>query len=731
MHTRCSTKCLTVHGAGEGLYYFKHLQASRASAHEFEVSSALSVSANLHALDDGKQIHAFIVKNNIVMDVAAWNSLINFYFKCGSVCDAEKVLDEMSERDVYTWTVLVNGYALNGNLREAMDCFDKMPWRNTVSWNSVISACQREGCDKMAMQMFNRMRREAEVPNNLTFVAVLKACSCLLVLENGEGIHGCMVKSWWTKDVLAGCTLMDMYAKCGDDVSDVWKAFGDIENKNVVSWSILLAGYTQNGKIEEAEGIFCGMVERNVVSWNVMIAGYVQNGLQDRAFRLFGDMVRINVKPNTFTLTSLMSGCSNPRYAKTGESFHGYVIQVGLETEISICNSMITMYGEQGNVGHARLVFDMMPQYDVVSWTAMVAGYVSNGDLFEARRMFDSMPEKNLIAWNTMMFAYLQNGKNIAVDNPHKLHDLFISVDDALMFFHEMETSNVKPDHFSYNCALSACASVGAVELTRTTHCKALKRGFESDVGVRNALITAYGKCGCIREAEKIFSGMNSPDRISWNALLTGYSQNGRGNKALDFFEVMQKSGIEPNHVTFISLLSACSYIGEVKKGQRFFDEMVNTHGISPTKEHYACMVDLLGRAGLLSEAEAIIRKMPIEPDAAVWGALIGACKMHENPTIGRRAANQIFTLEPDNSAAHIALAKTFAAARMWDDVAEARTIFKEKKLLKEPGCSWIEIRNQKHAFLSCGITHLQNNLIQETLSSLYCNMKDRLCTTF
>ncbi|KAJ0971678.1 hypothetical protein J5N97_019637 [Dioscorea zingiberensis] len=287
MSTTCSMKCLRethqlrplrlMHGSGEVVCYFKHLQELGASPDEFAVSSALSVSANLHALDDGRQIHAFVVKKNVAMDVAARNSLINMYVKCGSVDDAEMVFDEMPERDVYTWTVMVNGYALNGRLSQAMDCFDRMPWRNTVSWNSVISACQREGCDEMAMEMFNKMRRQGEVPNNLTFVAVLKACSCLQILEKGEGIHGCMVKSWWTKDVLAGCTLMDMYAKCGVHVSDVQKALEDIKEQSIVSWSILLASYAQNGKIMEAEGIFHGMLERNVVSWNVMLAGYVQN----------------------------------------------------------------------------------------------------------------------------------------------------------------------------------------------------------------------------------------------------------------------------------------------------------------------------------------------------------------------------------------------------------------------------------------------------------------------
>jgi len=150
---------------------------------------------------------------------------------------------------------------------------------------------------------------------------------------------------------------------------------------------------------------------------------------------------------------------------------------------------------------------------------------------------------------------------------------------------------------------------------------------------------------------------------------------------------------------------------------------MGKDHGISPGKEHYTCMVDLWGRAGLLYEAEALIKKMPVEPDATLWGALLGACKMHGDPVLGRRAADQIFRLEPNNSAAHVALAETFAAAKMWEDVAGVRAMIKGKRLLKEPGCSWIDVRNRKHVFLSGSHCYLKKDFIYESLSILYNNM--------
>ncbi|XP_026662816.2 pentatricopeptide repeat-containing protein At2g13600-like [Phoenix dactylifera] len=701
----------------DGLQLFRKFQTSGFDPDEFTLSRMLSISANLNALDEGKQIHNLIVKKNLAVDVAVNNSLINLYFKCKSVGDAEMVFSCMPERDVYTWTVMVSGFAMSGSLEKAMDSFNKMPCRNTVSWNSMISAYQSEGYDEMALDLFYKMREQGEAPNKPTFLAVLKACASQHLLETGQGVHCCLVKLAWIKNVDIRCTLMDMYVKCGE-LLDVQRVFNEISEHNVVSRSILVAGYAQNGKIEEAERIFSGLLERNVISWNVMIAGYVQNGMLDRAFGLFIDMIKDDVRPNCFTLTILLSGCSSSKFTRSGKKFHGYVMKVGLQSNISIGNSLITMYGEQGNVGYARLVFDTMPQYDVISCTAIVAAYTSNNDVAEARNVFDQMPQKNLISWNTMMFGYLQNSKHIETNTVTGMTNL-----DALSFFYEMEQSELKPDQFSYNCALSACAAIGALEQARAIHCRAIKRGLITDLGVGNALITVYGKCGALNEAEMIFHTMTNPDMISWNALLTGYSQNGRGSEVLDFYEKMQNSGVQPNHVTFISLLTACSYLGEVVKGQQFFYAMEKEHSISPTKEHYACMVDLLGRAGHLKDAESIIVNMPIEPDAAVWGALLGACKIYGDTVIGRRAADQFFHLEPNNSSAYIALAETFAAARLWEDVANLRAVMKEKRLLKEPGCSWIEIRNQKHMFLSGDSCHQQKDSIYATLYGLYSSM--------
>ncbi|WOL19994.1 hypothetical protein Cni_G28796 [Canna indica] len=705
----------------EGLRLFKWFQTMNLNPDEFMLSNILSMSASLNALKEGRQVHAFIVKKNVAMDVAVSNSLINLYIKCDSMNDAETVFDTMPVRDVFTWTGMVSGYALNGRLEKAMDFFNKMPTRNTVSWNSMINAYQREGCNDMALELFSRMKAQGEAPNDLTYVAVMKACSTLKQLEE---IHCCLVKLGWIRNVRVGCTVLDMYVKCGG-LQDIQRAFHDIGEHNVVSWSILLGGYAQNGKILEAEEIFKRMIGKNVIAWNVMITGYVENGMQDKAFSLFVEMKNDGMKPNSFTFTSLISGCSNPQFVRSGKKFHGYVVKEGLESNTSVCNSLITMYAEQKNVGDARLIFNLMFGYDVVSWTAMVAAYILDGNIDEAHAIFDRMPMKSLISWNTMMFGYMQHSRSTEAYSLDRMRH-----SKALMFFYNMEKSVVKPDHFSYNCVLSVCASIGALVQARAIHCRIVRRGYESDLGVGNALITVYGKCGALSEAELCFKTITFPDKVSWNALLTGYSQNGQGDKVLNFYEQMQRSKVAPNHVTFISLLSACSHLGEVKKGMEFFQQMEKDHGISPTREHYTCMVDLLGRAGYLDEAESIIAKMPIKPDSVVWGALLGACKMYGDPAIGKRAADQILLLEPDNSSALVSLAETFAGARMWKAVAQVRALMKEKKLLKEPGLSLIEIRDQTHTFLSGDCCIQEKDLIHEMLHSLYGNMIEESCAT-
>ncbi|ERN09103.1 hypothetical protein AMTR_s00014p00090010 [Amborella trichopoda] len=711
----------------EGLALFRELQASRLDPDEFTVSNVLTISANLNALEEGKQIHGFIVKKGFVLDVTVSNSLINMYSKCACMDDAERVFEAITQRDVYSWTAMVSGYAQNGKTEAAMKLFNEMPQRNVVSWNAMIGGYQQEGDNISALAKFVKMLKEREKPNQSSFVSVLKACAGLQTIETGKQIQSYLIKSGTEADAHVGTAIIEMHAKFGDIIS-AHKSFEASEH-NVVSWSVLVGAYTQNGYITEAASLFQEMPKKNVISYNIMVSAYVQNELKTEAFSLLSDMIKAGVRPNEHTLSSLLNSCSGKN--KTGFGLHGFAIKMGFEVDISIGNCLVTMYGEQRCMNNAYMVFQSMPRHDVVSWTAMVSAYLTNQRIEEARQTFESMPQQNLISWNTMISGYLQAGK-ITVDPMSETSitvtytkDPLSGAEDALTLFYKMEQSGIRPDNFTYNCALTACAAIGALHQASTIHAITIHRAYDSDKGVTNALMAAYSKCGSLQNAEQIFNNLEEPDTISWNTLITGYAQNGQGNHVLEFFNEMLKSGIEPNHVTYVSILSACSYIGEVEKGREYFESMSRDHGLNPRRDHYACMVDLLGRAGHLKDAMTLIKDMPFEPDSVVWGALLGACQLHSDPELGRQAAEKILELNPDSSGTYATLSNIFAGAGMWEDAARVRTAMKGQQLQKKPGCSWIEIRGYKQLFLAGDRSHPQRDSILAALSDLYINIKE------
>ncbi|CAN6453031.1 unnamed protein product [Victoria cruziana] len=710
----------------EGLNLLGDLYNMGVEPNEFTLSNVLLGCSNLEALEEGKQIHAFVVRGGFSLDLAVCNSLISFYARCGRIEHAKLVFDNMPDKDVYTWTAMITGYAQNGRGGDAARLFDVMPQRNVVTWNAMICGYHEQGEDEMSMEMYVHMLRKGQLPNSSTLSVILKCCVCVLEFGKGMQVHDQAIKLGISSNVFVGSAIVDMYAKFGCMVESQ-KAFDEILEQNVVSYSALASGYAENGDILVAADLFNQMPEKNLVSWNFMIAGYVHNGLQAEALDLFSDMIRANVRPNQFTLSVLFSACASPRASREGRRMHGYAIKIGFHSHTSIGNSLITMYAEQEDIESASAVFKRMQRFDVISWTAMVSAYVTNNRIHEARKVFDTMPEKNLISWNTMIGGYLQIRKSSETD---KERDLALrgSPEDALELFHRMDEFEIKPDHFTYNCVLVACASIGAMQQTRSIHAAAIARGIDKDIGVINALINAYGKCGNLSDAEHVFNSFVRPDTVMWNTMITGYSQNGEAHEALLMFQKMCEFGVQPNHVTFVSILSACSHTGEIEKGRELFESMSRDHGIEPSQDHYACMVDLLGRAGQLCEAERLISDMPIKPDAVVWGALLGACKTYGDVDIAKRAANNILIDKSVSASLYVTMASIFAEAGFWDDVAEVRVQMRDKQLPRSPGCSWIEIHNRKHSFLAGDKSHPEWNKVLSMLSNLYINIKENHC---
>jgi pentatricopeptide repeat protein len=340
-----------------------------------------------------------------------------------------------------------------------------------------------------------------------------------------------------------------------------------------------------------------------------------------------------------------------------------------------IANSVSTMHGEFSRE---------MPARDLISWNTMMAGYFQHGRLMDAHCLFHGMPEKDVVSWTGMIAGYTQNGHS----------------EEALKLFLKMKQQGINPNRSTFASVLSACASIAALEQGKQIHDHILKTEYSSDVVVGNALVTMYSKCGRINVAYQVFGQMTEQDVVSWTAIITGFAQHGSGKKALELFDRMQQVGIKPNHVTFVGVLTACSHSCLLDEGWQHFYSMTRDYGITPGVDHYACMVDLLGRMGLMTEAEDFIKNMPLQPDPVVWKALLGACAVHRNLEVGERVAKELFKLEPQNSAAYVLLSNIYATTGRWDDVTKVRFMMKNIGVQKEAGCSWIEIKNKVHAFI-------------------------------
>jgi len=440
----------------------------------------------------------------------------------------------------------------------------------------------------------------------------------------------------------------------------------------------LLNMYCKCGSLEDARQVFDKMSERDVVSWNAMIVGHAQNGCAGEALRFLSKMRTENIMPNSATMVSVLPACAQLAALQQGKCIHAYIIRVGFDLDVVVVTSLVDMYAKCGSVEIACRLFEKMGRRDLVSWNAMISGYVQNG----------------------------YSGKVLAL-------------------FKQMQQTGTRPDTFTVVSVLTACAYLGSLQQGKWIHGYVIRRGFELNVFVGTALIDMYAKCGGLEFASEVFDKMSGRDLFAWNAIIAAYGRHGHGEAALAVFSRMLETGLRPNHITFTHVLSACSHAGLIDKGWHYFNLMSRDYCITPRLEHYACIVDLLGRAGHLDEAIDFIKKMPLQPDAIVWGALLAACRIHCNIELGQNVAEHLFELEPENAGWHVLLSNIYAASGRWDDVAKVRTIMKDGQLKKTPGCSVIELDNTVHAFYVGDRSHPQSENIYAMLDTLSELMKE------
>lgn len=580
------------------------------------------------------------------------------------------------------------------------------------------------------LKLFDEMSQCGVRPDAFVYPILLKSAG-----KDGRLLHAHLLKLGHCCDGYVRNAIMDVYAKNGP-VEDAHKVFDEMSERSVADWNLMISGYWSWGKRAEACGLFelmpdknvvtwtamvtgysrvkdlvrarwyfDHMPERNLVSWNAMLSGYSRNGFAEEAVRLFDEMLKARMQPNETTCVAVISACSSLGDPCLAESLVKMLNEKGVKLNCYVKTALLDMYAKCGNLENARKVFDELGLYrNSFTWNAMVSAYARTGDLDSAKELFDQMPEKNVVSWNSMIAGYAQNGQSAC----------------AINLFKEMvRNKSVRPDEVTLVSVISACGHLGALGVGNWILNTLMQEGVRLSISGNNSLIFMYSKCGCIEDAKKVFEEMETRDVISYNTLITGYAAYGHGNKAAELIYMMEDEGIKPDRISYIGALTACSHAGLLEEGRKVFESIK-----APDVDHFACMIDLLGRVGKLDEAMELIEKMPMEAHAGVYGSLLSASRVHKRLDLGEFAANRLFELEPENSGNYVLLSNIYASAGKWEDVERVRGAMKKVGVVKTTGWSWVEYHGEIHKFIVGDRSHEQSESIYRKLAELQKKMR-------
>ncbi|WOL16426.1 hypothetical protein Cni_G25213 [Canna indica] len=492
------------------------------------------------------------------------------------------------------------------------------------------------------------------------------------------------------------------------------------------------------GSIHYARKLFDQIPHPTTFAWNSLLCGLADSPSPASSLALFPRMLSSGARPNAHTFPSLLKACARLALREAGEQLHGLMFKCAADYDVfsanglihmySSCqrvdlgrrvfdmceerdvvswNSMLTGYVNCGLVDHARFLFDEMPGRGIVTWNVMINGYAKSGDVGSARELFDRMPRRNMESWNTLISGYAKCGqlamaRKLFDEMPAKnvvswsaMISAYAQGDcplEALLLFEEMKKLNVVPNSATIVSVLSACSQMGALEQGRLVHSYIEMNKMNVDSVTGTALIDMYAKCACIDGAIKVFDELVQKDVFSWTAMIGGLAVNGYATKALEVFGQMERDGVTPNKVTFVGVLCACSHGGLVEQARHYFDSMRKIHGLEPGIEHYSCMVDVLGRAGLLKEAVSLVESMP-NYRTVLWETLLGSCLIHGNADLGEHVVDRLVELSPDDGGVYVLLSNIYAMRGRWDEATRTRMLMKLKGLKKIPGLSYIEVQ--------------------------------------
>ncbi|KAL5751497.1 hypothetical protein ACOSP7_021704 [Xanthoceras sorbifolium] len=665
----------------QALHFFHGMRLSATPPDHFTIPMVVSASAELNWKLCGSYVHGLASKCGLFgRNSAVGSSFVYMYTKCGLLEDARAVFDEILVRDVVAWTALVIGYVQNGETEKGLECLFEMI----------------------------RVGGDGERPNFRTVEGGFQACGNLGALIEGRCLHGFVLKTGLGCCQVVQSSVLAMYSKCGDS-KEAYFSFSEVVDLDLFSWTSIIGVYARFGFMREclsmfwemkvgglypdgiviscmllgfgnsmgvcegkafhglilrrhyvldqmvhnallsmyckfglvtlAEKFFQTQHEWNKESWNTMVIGYGKAGMEAKCIQLFREMQHLGIKVDSNSLISVISSCSQLGATKLGRSIHCYITKNYTDENISVINSLIDMYGKSGNLTIARRIF-CKTQKDIVTWNTLISSYTHSGHSAEAIALFDKMISEKL-----------------------------------------------KPNTATLVSVVSACSELASLEKGEKVHQYIKEGGLELNVSLATALVDMYAKCGQLETSRELFKSMKERDVVSWNVMISGYGTHGDAESAIEIFQEMENSNVKPNAVTFVALLLACAHAGLIEEGKYLFKRMEH-YSVKPNLKHYACMVDALGRSGNLVEAEAVVKSMPIQPDRGVWGALLSACKHHNEIEMGIRMAKLAMESDPGNESYYIIMSNMYASVGKWVEAERVRKLMRERGLEKTAGWS-------------------------------------------
>lgn len=605
------------------------------------------------ALNKGRELHAQVFKQGFERGKYVVSTVVDMYAKCGSLSEAQDVFDELMARDIVLWNTLISGYAEQGLVEEVLRCFEQM-------------------------------RMEGILPNSVTYVCTLKGCGRIGAFERGQDLHAQLVKEGLERDLVVCNALVDMYSKC-DLLGEAYALFDEMPIRNVVSWTALLSGYAKHGLGEEAlnclnkmqlEGVSanevtyifclkacsglkaigrgrklhaeiaqegfsvdpyvgsslvdfyakCGVLTeaqevfdeltiRNIVSWNALISGYAEQMHSEEVLMCFEQMRQEGMSPDAVSFSCSLKACSSIGTIDGSRDLHAEIVKEGLDVDPLVGNALIYMYAKCGLLAEAQQVFNHLSVPDVAAWTAFIGGYAEHG-----------------------------------LD------------EEVIMSLENMQLEGICLDAVTVVCSLKGCGIIGAERRGRKIHSEVAKDGFDEDPSVGNALVTMYAKCGLLIDAEEMFEELPRRDIVSWNALIAGYACLGESRPVFKMFERMRDEGVWPDSITLLSVLTVCSHEGLVDEGQTFFQAAVNQECcMNLSTQHYNCMVDILGRAGQLDEAVAVVEGLPCQPNLVTWSTVLGACRKSGSIVHGRQAFELAMRFDENQAVPYVLMVNIYS----------------------------------------------------------------------